>query len=386
MREALEPVRVESPEGVVTGTALEVFPDAWSVVRTGGDEGTEEFVLREDIQALPNVQLLKLSDPVGVEPTSPLTTARSWFRLSTSPLPWLPDPPAYGADLVVGPYPAGADLELAQRRVPAARVHFTTERARIPDGRTSIVLDTLGEEVQVPLRVADHRATPAVTAEIPLLGDADRLVAEVQPNLARLEVVPQRTRLLGLGLEELPFTVNRYAEGGKLLREGNHVFQLVSRGAGAQLPFSLTIAPGSESVASSLHANGIGTMSLAVAWGDLTSEPVEVRFALPWLLIVATTLGGVGGTLARRGRSDVDVPLAEDLFLGLFVSIVVVAGVGVGLLLLPGGSSVVGTGAGAFVIAAAAAYMGRSALHRLAMAVGLAGPKPGPSSAPWSLR
>ncbi|PAU75154.1 hypothetical protein [Halomonas salipaludis] len=306
---------------------------------------------------------------LGIAPLPPLpSTASTWLRLSVvaSPVPaiWNPLSSTYHTRLSFGVYPSDAE-------------HFAPRQA-------------LEAPVEIRLRLrglTTREEPPALLIEAPGLANEQSLVLDFMPSTAtpilevnstlsdvnlqlealpRLEVRPESTSMVGLGLARMAVNIEQVAPHGEPLRATRPTpIALTLDGPATAAPSELHIAPDQSTATFELRSSGLSPITVSAVAGSLRGE-ASVEQRVPWGPIVTALLGGALGGFGRRfvkGAHRVSTPLR--MLEGLVVALIAyVAGVlGVGYLALP--MAVVATEAGAFLTGALSGFIGVNVLERL---------------------
>jgi hypothetical protein len=305
-------------------------------------------------------QLAFLDATAAGEPV--MRQARLFFTIQSAPLNWLLQEGAYGENLIVGLDPVDEDAR--GHRTPEYVVRLTTEGARV-SGPTTLRFNVLGQETVVPLRVDDHRGPIAATAH---MNDVtQRLELSVRPRLTSLGLTVTTSTPFGLGLQPVAFAVQRYAEDGYPLAADQDIeLRAVGNGMLFDREGRLPIGRGATSVMGRLRSTGLaGAASFYVTEGTVRSDPVEIRFVFPWLVLVIAAFGGALGAIVHRGFRRVEGPIWRDAATGMLVGVIAVAAAILGLSGFGVLTNTALTGAGAFVAAALAGYGGSRILDQL---------------------
>lgn len=311
--------------------------------------------------------------PLVPKPDSGGAARVVWFRLtlaaSPMPAPWDPSLGRYQTRLSFGlQRPPGAPADLRLDRPVTVKVDF--QGLESPAAAT-VVLEEPGIENEKTIVLP---FTP-LTAKPTLLVRSS--ISDVNLELTaipRLEVIPARDTVLGLGLDAVPVTITRVTPDGRRdpVAAPTPLAVEVSGRARVEEENAVLEGGGAETRVT-LRSAGLGEATLRVSADGVTGlARVQQRF--PAGPLAATLLGGALGGLARRfvkgaRRSLTGRRIAEGL---VVASIAFVAGVlGVGQLGLP--AVAVATEAGAFLTGALAGFVGVSAIEALSK-------KPAPAS------
>ena len=329
-------------------------------------------------EILPGGLILPADEPVaevilppglGIAPLPPLPPRpATWLRLTAvaSPIPatWNPLSGSYHTELSFGVHPSDEgtiDPEQALERPIEIRVRLQglTTRETLPP----LMVEAPGLVNERSLVLEFLPSTPTPTLEVrSTLSDVNLELAA----LPRLDVRPQSTRMMGLGLARMTVNVEQIAPHGAPLpaTRPTHIALTVD-GPATPEPGELRLAPDQSTASFELRSSGLTPLTVRAVAGGLSGEAtIQQRF--PWGPMLATLLGGALGGFGRRfvkGAPQGQTPLR--LFEGVLVALVAyVAGVlGVGYLALP--VAVVATEAGAFLTGALSGFIGVNVLERL---------------------
>lgn len=365
-----------------TGEHLLVRPDEWTVIRRPDEAaGLPAFVLDMEPRYLPEVVFYAPPALVGLPrlqlpQASRVESLVIALSLQTQPLPWLLDESAYGTDLLIRANSvtdqAGRVGEAVNPPVP---VVVTGRGVTVDREHQEVLLRWFGVPVRVPIRVGDHRQHPFVVEVLLPWGSGSPAEVDLLPGVGRLGVSVHKPRTLGLGLESSSFSVQRFAEDGFPLATDRPLrLDIVQSGASAQFQDHVVTIAGDESSAMGIvRALGVGRLTFYVTDGEVSSEPVDIIFVLPWLVLALAMVGGAGGAMVFQHDTK-PKPLAwGGVLVGAFVGVLVVAAVANGLVRLSVDvdAGVAITAIGALVIGAAAGFGGRQVLGVIAGLFGL---------------
>lgn len=319
-----------------------------------------------DIATLPIRASEKIVLPGGVILPSPegTTPAPVWFRLtltpSPMPAPWDSVRRSYATRLTFGlQRPAGAPASVTLDRPILVKIDYQGIEAEPAEVR--IEAPGLEHEKTVDLFFKPLTATPTLRVRS-ALSDVNLELAA----LPRLDLLPNRTRVLGLGLDEVAIAVQRVHPDGRLLPVAHTTTVALAIDGRATLAESEpAIAAGEASARLTLRTAGLGPLTVrATADGVTGSTILDQQFPVGPLL--AALLGGALGGYARRFMKGARRALTgRRIVEGLVVAVIAfVAGVlGVGYLQLP--AAIVATEAGAFLTGALTAFAGVNVLETL---------------------
>jgi hypothetical protein len=142
-----------------------------------------------------------------------------------------------------------------------------------------------------------------------------RLDLSIEPRLAELGTTVTSSSLLGLGVQSIACTVQRYAEDGHPLVADQDV---LLRAVGDSILFDdeglLRIERGTSSAQGRSRSVGLpGATSFSVAEGNIRSDPIELCFVFPWLIALIAAIGGALGATAHRDFRKVEGPILRDV-------------------------------------------------------------------------
>lgn len=329
--------------------------------------GRQAVVLKpREIANLPIRTSDRLVLPGGVILPSPdgNVTAPVWFRLtltpSPMPAPWDPIRRSYATRLTFGlQRPAGAPSSLTLEQPILVKLDYRGLEAEPVEVR--IDAPGLEHEKTVELFFTPLDATPTLRVRSALSDVNLELSA-----LPRLDLLPNRTRVLGLGLDEVAIALQRVHPDGRLLPVTTKTNVVLAVEGRATLTGEEPAIPAGEASARlSLRTAGLGALTVrATADGVIGSTVVDQQFPIGPLL--AALVGGALGGYARRFMKGARRTLTlRRVIEGLVVAVIAfVAGVlGVGYLQLP--AVLVATEAGAFLTGALTAFVGVNVLEAL---------------------
>lgn len=101
-----------------------------------------------------------------------------------------------------------------------------------------------------------------------------------------------------------------------------------------------------------LRSAGIGTEALTVESGVMAASAITIQYTIPWLLLVIAIAGAVGGTLLRWWKGRATQPPPRIAWSRAAASVLIIAGLSVGLEKLGLGYAVGLSEIGTFVMAA----------------------------------
>ena len=362
------PTRIQSVDIGERAVLPDFRTDEWAIVSAPGD-AAQPITMQ-----LPQVKYYAPDRMFFVDESSDadgavLREAQLFFSIQSVPLPWLSAEGAYGEDLIVGLDPV--EPEAMGLPTPTYVVRLTTEGAQL-SGPSTLTFNELGQETRVALRAHDHRHP--IAAKAYMNNSEQRLDLSVTPRIADLRLNVSSSSLLALGLQPVSFTVERHAEDGHpLVADRDVELRAIGNGILFDGEGHMQVARGASSVQGRLRSIGVArAASFYVVEGNVRSEPFELRFDFPWLLLLIAFLGGALGATVHRGFRRVEGPIVRDAVTGMLVGVLAVAAIIVGVPAFGIGiavTSMVLTGAGAFVVAATAGYGGRYVLDRLLAAM-----------------
>lgn len=304
-----------------------------------------------------------------------------WAAFSQSPLVWNPTDAAYATDVHLG------------LRLVAGAANAPLNGVELP-----VLLSTRGAHAEVA--PAQLRVTPSDAAlaqarfRVPrhaggtvelltwLGGEALAHPVELRASVATLALHASTTSVEGLGLGRVSLSVERFAEDQQPLVSAPELRVSLAATPAVRGLAELVIPAGqSRSTALEVRTDGVGEHSFTAQTGSLSSNALAIRFTFPWLFVALCLLGGaLGGALKLGASRRKDDRLSRRALVGAGVGLLVVLARVSSLWrpeTLPDG--VVDYGVGAFVLAGASGFLGRSALDAVLSKLGLgaaAKPKP----------
>jgi hypothetical protein len=306
---------------------------------------------------------------LGVTPLPPLPPRPpTWLRLTAvaSPIPatWNPLSGTYHTELSFGVHSSDED-----RFAPGQALEHPIEvRVRLRGLTTREALPPLS--IEAP-GLANERSlvldflpsTPSPTLEVRSTLSDVNLELEALP---RLEVRPESTSMVGLGLARMAINVEQVAPHGEPLRvTGPTRIALTVDGPATLDPSELRLDPDQSMASFDLRSSGLAPLTVTAVAGSLRGE-ATIQQRVPWGPVIAALFGGALGGFGRRFvKGARKSPTALRLLEGVIVALIAyVAGVlGVGYLALP--MAVVATEAGAFLTGALSGFIGVNVLERL---------------------
>ncbi|MEO6004126.1 MAG: hypothetical protein ABIZ04_10660 [Opitutus sp.] len=289
-----------------------------------------------------------------------------WFRLtfSASPIPaaWDESAGSYLTQLTFGlqrPADAPASLTLGQPVI----VKLGYQGLTAPE-TTMISLEAAGleNEKTISLHFTPQSPKPTILVRSSISDVNLELTA-----IPRLAVQPERTSILGLGLDVVAVTITRIEPDGRSLSVNQDTPVTLSVEGRARVePSAFVLPAGSATTRFAVRSSGLGRFTIRASADGVAGSAV-VGQTFPTGALVAAILGGALGGFSRRfikgSRSRAN---ARRIGEGVIVAVIVfVAGVlGVGYLNLP--AAVVATEAGAFLTGALAGFAGVSVFEKLA--------------------
>jgi hypothetical protein len=293
-----------------------------------------------------------------------------WFRLtlaaSPMPAPWDPVQKSYLTRLTFGlRRPEGAPPDLVLNAPVVVKVDYQGLTA--PESAT-ITLDAPGLENEKTLTLP---FTPLTAKPTLLVRSSISDVNLELTALPRLDVLPARDTVLGLGLETLSVVIARVLPDGRrdpVTRDTPLTLEVSGR---ARIEDdAILLATGASDARVTLRSAGLGETTIRATSDGVTGlAVVDQRF--PTGPLLAVLLGGMLGGAARRFVKGARRALTGRRILeGLVVAaIAFVAGVlGVGYLNLP--AAIVATEAGAFLTGALTGFIGVNVVEALAKKTG----------------
>ena len=310
-----------------------------------------------------------------------------WSSFAQAPLVWNEGGSSYGTVVRIGVrVAAGMNNE---RDLPnGIEVFLGGKGAGVDIKPQRIVLERIGgaaEEIQV--RCARHNVEGALVTT--LEGQALEHPFEIGPSVATLRLVPDVLEVPGFGLGEVEVSLERLAEDGELYAGTAELVASLTADHGALSASEVSLPVGSSRAGGvRLISRGVGEAVLTASAGGLASAPLVVHFTWPWELFLASVIGGAAGGWVRRrkaggggeGGSEDAAGAADPVSERIKTRMAVGAAIGLATVVaaLTGLASieavprgVVGSIAGAFLLALLAGFVGRSVLDRLARGIGL---------------
>lgn len=305
---------------------------------------------------------------LGITPLPPLPPRPStWLRLTAvaNPIPatWNPLSGTYHTELIFGVHPSSdrlaPDLDLEHPIEVRVRLRGLTTRETL----SPLLIEAPGLANERSLVLDFLPSTPSPTLEVrSTLSDVD-LELEALP---RLEVRPESTSMVGLGLARMTINVEQVAPHGAPLRVIRPTrIALTIDGPATADPSELRLEPDHSMTSFDLRSSGLEPLTVTAVAGSLRGE-ATIQQRIPWGPVIAALCGGALGGYGRRFvKGARKSPTALRLLEGVIVALIAyVAGVlGVGYLALP--MAVVATEAGAFLTGALSGFIGVNVLERL---------------------
>jgi len=311
---------------------------------------------------LPGGAIIPLSGSEAVGEKNQATWFRLTFGASPVPASWDDKTSSYLTELTFGlQRPAGAPANLSLGQPVIVKLGF---QGLVATETTLISIEAAGleNEKTVPLHFIPQSAKPTVLVR--------SSISEVNLELSalpRLVLQPERSWILGLGLDEAIVAITRVEPDGRNSPVAQDTPVAVTVEGRARIDSTpLMMKAGAATTRLTLRSSGLGSITIR-ATADGVGGATTLRQTFPALPLGAACIGGALGGFARRyvkgarrktsGRRVVE---------GVVVSAVLfVAGVlGVGYLNLP--QSIVGTEAGAFLTGALAGFLGVTAFELIA--------------------
>ncbi len=329
--------------------------------------GRTPVVLKpREIATLPLKLPEKVVLPGGVILPSPDGTATNpvWFRLtlapSPMPAPWDPLRRTYGTRLTFGlQRPPGAPASLTLDQPILIKLDYQGLDAAPAEVR--IDAPGIEHEKTIELRFTALTSTPTLRVRSPLSDVNFELTA-----LPRLDLLPERSRVLGFGLDRVEVAVRRVRADGTLLPVDRATSLALALDGRATIETPDPVFASGEAVATiAVRTAGLGPLAVT-ANADGVAGATTLYQQVPWAPVIAVLLGGALGGYARRFvKGARRAWTARRVSEGLVVAMIAfVAGVlGVGYLNLP--PALVATEAGAFLTGALTAFVGVNVLESL---------------------
>jgi hypothetical protein len=213
----------------------------------------------------------------------------------------------------------------------------------------------------------DRDQVPRITVRSDL-GEVHYEEIDLDVRFGGLEITSGEDRILGFGLGTTRLTIQRLAEGGRLLSNGSPAeVQLTAQGGGKFDPDSMVTIPfGASAATIELRSRGVGQRVILARAGPLEGS-IPIRFTFPIGFLAATLLGGAAGGFLkslRKAEQSEKRPgpfMVEGCVMGLVAVAAITAGLVIGDFPLPA----IGTEVGAFLVAAASGYYGAPLMDRI---------------------
>lgn len=368
------PVEVE-PRQAPGRISLSVPTQGPFVVKS--DEVETRRLSSEERQVLPG-GLFILSPPgtpevivppgTGGTPLPPLPPRpATWLRLTAvaSPIPatWNPLGRTYHTELSFGVHPSDDQLAPGQGLERPIEVRVRLRGLTTREALPPLLIEAPGLANERSMVLDFLPSTPTPTLEVRSTLSDVNLELEALP---RLEVRPESTSMVGLGLARMAINVEQVAPHGEpLLVTRPTRIVLTVDGPATPDPSELRLEPDQSMASFDLRSSGLAPLTVTAVAGSLWGE-ATIQQRVPWGPIIAALLGGALGGFGRRFVKGARRTLTgRRIIEGLVVaSIAYVAGVlGVGYLALP--VVVVATEAGAFLTGALSGFIGVNVLEYL---------------------
>jgi hypothetical protein len=314
--------------------------------------------------------------PAQGEPRA--VTFRVFLQGDPLPMRWDPTRGAYTTSLVVGVDATENDRPVPSPAFPAAlaggvRVELLCRDAKAAQTPVTIATPGVNGYARVDVTAGSWDLSPTVSARCNF-GDGDCAIA-IAPELSGIVVSPAKTRVRGYGLETLDVTITRMTDGGGTPWPAEEPLDVEVRADAGQIPSSARIDPGQSRVVVELRSTGTGPVGLTASAGRL-SHRSSVEFVWPLAFLILVTVSGVVGGIARvavvksrrRGGTKRTKPknTTTTVLLAGFTGLLVVVAALLGMNLMQVPPYVVGTEAGAALVAAMGGYVGPALIDRMA--------------------
>jgi hypothetical protein len=318
--------------------------------------------LGEEKSSFPGVMLKASDAPDGHTVLSKLELV---MQAASTPMRWLAERHAYHCELLIGVDGSDGPTPLDRPIV----VQFGGDNVVVDPPRVQIGRAGTAGYKRVNLYTDAHTAQPRVKA----YSDLGPLVHEVDvgARLDKLVVLPGAARILAFGLETTTLTVAGYAEDGLDLRSPTPLQVFLSASAGRLDRLVVPLADGPQPEVKLSSSSGmLGAVEVVARESQVTSAPVRIEFAFPWILLATVIVAGAtGGVLAylrrvRRGAGARRTLILEGAIVGPVLVLAVIAGVP-----LVGLGGLVQNDVGRFTIAVVFGMMGTPAMALLRRAV-----------------
>lgn len=306
---------------------------------------------------------------LGITPLPSLPPRPStWLRLtavaSPAPATWNPLSGTYHTELSFGIHPSDEDrFAPGQALEPPIEIRVRLRGLTTREALPPLLIEAPGLANERSLVLDFLPSTASPTLEVRSTLSDVNLELEALP---RLEVRPESTSMVGLGLAKMVINVEPVAPHGEPLRLAAPTrIALTVDGPATPDPSELRLEPDHSMASFDLRSSGLAPLTVTAVAGSLRGE-ATIQQRVPWGPIIAALFGGALGGFGRRfvkGASK--APTALRLLEGVIVALIAyVAGVlGVGYLALP--MAVVATEAGAFLTGALSGFIGVNVLERL---------------------
>jgi hypothetical protein len=343
-----------------------------------GDAMETRRLTSEERQVLPGGLFLPPTDEpaevmvppgLGITPLPPLPPRlATWLRLTAvaSPVPatWNPLTGTYHIELSFGVHPSDEDrFSPGQTLEQPIEVRIGLRGLTTREALSPLLIEAPGLANEQSLVLDFLPSTARPTLEVRSTLSDVNLELEALP---RLEVRPESTSMVGLGLARMVVNVEQVAPHGEPLRATHPTrIALTVDGPATPDPSELHLEPEESTAAFDLRSSGLAPLTVTAVAGSLRGE-ATIQQRAPWGPIFAALFGGALGGFGRRfikgaGKTSTPLRLLEG---GMVALVAYVAGVlGVGYLALP--AAVVATEAGAFLTGALSGLIGVNVLERL---------------------
>ncbi len=273
---------------------IDLPQDSMLVLRSGRGPSVP---LTESETTLPSRGLFARVEPGGQLKKH---SVRLDIRATRVPVRWDPQVSAYAAELVLLCREESDDLDPIT--LPRAiELQFLVEGSgTVEPDRVRIGGTGLGGN-RVLFHSDDHRQDARIIAVSPAWGE-HACTLEIAPELDRLAIDFRKTAALGLGVEEVEVTVERFAEDGRPWADDTPLTVRLEGNAGI-FPAQVTIPAHNSQAVSSLRTSGFEDIRLKAVMGSVRSDAAALALRFPWLLLVLTSVfGALGGFF--RGRHE----------------------------------------------------------------------------------
>jgi len=124
-----------------------------------------------------------------------------------------------------------------------------------------------------------------------------------------LELSSNRSKLQGLGIQQIPFTVSF---GGSKSSDSVSVIFSPEKGTVSPNPLKMRY---NETATAYLRSEGMGTSLLTATANSIKSNPLTFTYIFPWPFLLATILGGLAGSFIKQNSKSTRKKITSKVIL-----------------------------------------------------------------------